>query len=235
MDSFRDLLAQFEPEGLGAEGPGWQQRKSAQMRIGILEAAIDCLAKHGFARTTTQMIAETAKISRGAMLHHYPTKTALIEAIISYSVYKRIERLGEGVRKISERQRVEEYAGLDILWDIFLSREYRAYLEMNVASRTDAKVRDTFLPLARRFAEVRRAETARIFPEWARDPLRLARASDFAEAFMEGLALNAEVWDSPERIDRMRALLRRMIAMIDAGELNFRPDPPSLRDDVNAA
>ena len=32
-------LAQLEPEGLAAEGPGWQQRKSALTRTTILEAA----------------------------------------------------------------------------------------------------------------------------------------------------------------------------------------------------
>ena len=71
-ENFDLLLAQFEPEGLGPEGPGWQQRKSAQTRIGILEAAIDCLAAHGYARTTTQLIAETAEISRGASAHGAP-------------------------------------------------------------------------------------------------------------------------------------------------------------------
>jgi len=66
-------LAVLEPEGLDSHGQGWQQRKSIQTRIAILEAAIDCLERQGYARTTTQMIAQTARISRGAMLHHYAT------------------------------------------------------------------------------------------------------------------------------------------------------------------
>ena len=64
-------LAELEPEGLAADGNGWQQRKSAQTRVAILEAAIDCLAKHGYARTTTQLIAQVAEISRGAMLEDF--------------------------------------------------------------------------------------------------------------------------------------------------------------------
>lgn len=86
MDNRTRFLAHFEPEGVAPEGPGWQQRKSAQTRVGILEAAIDRLAKHGYARTTTQMIAETAGVSRGAMLHHYPTKSELIKSIIRLAV-----------------------------------------------------------------------------------------------------------------------------------------------------
>ena len=54
MDTYhKALLARFEPEGLGSEGPGWQQRKSAQTRIGIPEAAIDCLAKYGYSPERT--------------------------------------------------------------------------------------------------------------------------------------------------------------------------------------
>jgi hypothetical protein len=37
------VLAKLEPEGLDTEGQNWQQRKSVQTRITILEAAIDCL------------------------------------------------------------------------------------------------------------------------------------------------------------------------------------------------
>ena len=221
MKDFKRLVARFEPEGLGPEGPGWQQRKSSQTRVGILEAAIECLAKHGYARTTTQLIAETAGISRGAMLHHYATKAELIEAIIAYSFYRRMEILANFVNNISERQRVQEFAGLEILWEGFLTQEYRAYVELNIASRTDAEVREVFMPQARRFTQVWRDEAIRVFPEWAADPERLAHAGDLAEAVMEGLALNAEVWDSAEQVARTRAFLRRIIGMIFNRELNF--------------
>jgi AcrR family transcriptional regulator len=221
MQDLQTLLAQFEPEGLGPEGPRWQQRKSAQTRISILDAAIDCLATHGYARTTTQLIAETAGISRGAMLHHYPTKSDLIGAIIAYAVYKRMEMLIEGVKNISERQRVHEFSGLDILWEAYNAPEYRAYLELYIASRTDLEVREVFIPQARRFTTLWRAEGIRIFPEWAVDPVRLGRASDFTEAVLQGVALNAEVWNDPERQARMRGFVRRVVALIYAGELHF--------------
>jgi hypothetical protein len=134
-----------------------------------------------------------------------------------------MQMLADGVRNISEMQRVQEFAGLEILWRSFFSREHRAYLELNIAARTDPEVRESFTPQARRFAQIWRAEGVRIFPEWAGDPERLARASDLTEAVLEGLALNNEVWDSPERTARVRAFLRQMIGLIYAGKLNFRP------------
>ena len=225
MADFRDMLALFEPDGLAAGGAGWQQRKSAQTRVSILDAAINCLATHGYARTTTQLIAETAEISRGAMLHHYPTKGELVAAIIAFCFYKRMEMLSEGVRDISELQRVQEFAGLEILWRSFFTREHRAYLELNIAARTDPEVREIFAPQARRFTETWRGAGIRIFPEWAGDPRRLAQASDLVEAVLEGLALNQEAWADAGRVERMRAFLRQMVGLIYAGNLAMSPVP----------
>ncbi len=228
MEDYRDILALFEPDGLSPDGAGWQQRKSAQTRVSILDAAIECLATHGYARTTTQLIAETAQISRGAMLHHYPTKGELVAAIIAFCFYKRMAMLTEGVRNISELQRVQEFAGLEILWRSFFTREHRAYLELNIAARTDPEVREIFAPQARRFVETWRGAGIRIFPEWAGDPRRLARASDLVEAVLEGLALNHEAWADVGRVERMRAFLRTMVTLIYTGSLTFSPAPAEL-------
>jgi len=219
MEDFKRLLARFEPEGLGPEGPSWQHRKSAQTRISMLDAAVDCLANHGYAHTTVQLIAETSGVSRGAMLHHYPKKGDLTEAIIAYCFYKRMELLVDGVKNIAQMQRIQEFAGLEVLWQSFLTPEYRAYVALNIASRTDAEVREIFIPRAQRFTQVWREEGVRLFPEWAANPARLAHASDLAEAVMEGLALNAEVW-TLEQTAWTRAFLRRMIGMIFNGDLH---------------
>ncbi len=237
MDNFDVLLAKFQPEGLGPDGPRWQQRKSAQTRVSILEAAIDCLANHGYARTTTQLIAETADISRGAMLHHYATKGALIEAIIAFCFYKRMEMLRDGVRNITEMQRVQEFAGLEILWQSFFTREHKAYLELNIAARTDPEVRESFIPQARRFSVLWREEGVRVFPEWAGASERLARASDLVEAVLEGLALNHDAWDAPGRVSRLRAFLRDMVGLLYSGALAFPKDAddPATKMDAEVA
>lgn len=220
MENRTRFLAHFEPEGVAPEGPGWQQRKSAQTRVGILEAAMDCLAKHGYARTTTQMIAEAAGVSRGAMLHHYPTKSELIKSIIAYSFYKRSEMLVDGVAKMSETRRVSEFGGLKVLWESFSTREFKAYLELNVASRTDEEVREIFIPQARRFAQAWREESAQLFPEWADFADRLSLANDFVESVMEGLALNTEVWADDRRVERMVEFLRLAVGKIFAGDFD---------------
>ncbi len=227
------LLALFEPLGLHPTGAGWQQRKSAQTRVKLLEAAIDCLATNGYARTTMQLVAETAGISRGAMLHHYRTKGLLIEAIIAYCFFKRMEMLAEGVGNISEMQRIQEFAGLKILWRSYFTREHRAYLELAIAARTDPELSENFLPQARRFARIWREAGVKIFSEWAGDPERLARASDLAEAVLEGMALNQDMWNSPQRVERLRGFLRHLVGQIYSGELNFPAGDARPSDDAS--
>src|ERR1700722_15910523 len=59
---------------------GWQAQKSASTRTQIIEAAVKCLVDLGYARTTTAVIAEKAGLSRGAMLHHFPSKMDIVRA-----------------------------------------------------------------------------------------------------------------------------------------------------------
>ncbi|HWA63305.1 MAG TPA: TetR/AcrR family transcriptional regulator [Caulobacteraceae bacterium] len=221
-----DSLAELEPEGLATAGQGWQQRKSIQTRIAILEAAIDCLEKHGYARTTTQMIAQTAEISRGAMLHHYATKQELIAAVIDYTFFKRMEQFTQRIDALSEDARVREHAGIELYWQSVLSREFAAYLELSVAARTDDELREIFLPKAHRFVRVEREKVLASFPEW-QDKLDLYELSmDFCIAAMEGLLLNKDVWDD----ERRRALLRALISQTILALRDGRLPAPVLKD-----
>ena len=204
-------LAELEPEGLGTEGASWQQRKSVQTRIAVLEAAVDCLEKHGYANTTTQVIAATADISRGAMLHHYATKQELISAVIDYTFYKRMEVFLARIKGLSEVERIKEHAGIELYWQSLLTREYAAYLELTMASRTDPELREIFLPKARRYDRVEREAVLAVFPEWQANVERYELAMDYCIASMEGLLLNRDIWDNRDRRVRLRAFISRTL------------------------
>lgn len=212
------VLAQLEPEGLDAEGQSWQQRKSVQTRVTILEAAIDCLEKHGYGRTTTQLIAEMAGVSRGAMLHHYATKHDLIASVIDYTCYRRMALFLEGIRALKDSARINEMAGIEISWRSMMTREFAAYLELAVAARTDPGLAEIFLPKARRIDQTALDEIIRAFPEWAENPEGYALAMDYANAVLEGLVINRDIW--AERDQRVLCqFVGQTIAMLRRGEL----------------
>ena len=220
------FLEQLEPEGIATDGQGWQQRKSAQTRVAIMEAAIDCLEKYGYARTTTQLIAETAGISRGAMLHHYATKQELIASVIDYAFYKRLEGFTARIEALTEEQRVKEHAGIELYWQSLLTRDFAATLQLSVAARTDEELREILLPKHRRYDRIEREMVLKVFPEWQDKPALFELAMDYCIAAMEGLVLNRDVWDDRRRRIALRALISSTILMIRDGQLK-PPTPES--------
>jgi AcrR family transcriptional regulator len=214
-------LAKLVPAGLAPDGDRWQQRKSSQTRVAILDAAIECLAHHGYASITMQSIAQAANISRGAMLHHYATKLELIASVIDYTFYKRMEIFIRSVSSLSDEERVEDVAGVERYWESLLTKEFAAYIELLVASRTDRELREIFLPKAHRYDRVEREEVLRVFPEWAHRPRAYALAMDFCVAAIEGLLINRETWNDPARQKTLRDLVARVLLLLrkDAGLL----------------
>jgi AcrR family transcriptional regulator len=120
-----------------------QQQRSRATQQRLLDATIDCLVKHGWSGTTTTLVAETAGVSRGAQLHHYPTKAALVLAAVEHLTHKRAEEIRAEAGSGSHR--VEHV--LELLEASFTGPMFQAALEVWVAARTDDALRDALVPL----------------------------------------------------------------------------------------
>jgi AcrR family transcriptional regulator len=113
----------------------------------LLDAALDCLARDGYAGTTTAAVVQRAGASRGAFLHHFPTRAALLAAAA--------EHLYEGLREGYERAfaalpgEVDRLDGaIALLWRAFLDPRLAATLELFVAARVDPELRAALAPVA---------------------------------------------------------------------------------------
>jgi AcrR family transcriptional regulator len=84
------MLAAFRPGDAADAAPRWQQRKSAQTRLRLIEAGIDCLIESGYAGLSTAAVAERCKLSRGAMHHHFATRIELVAAVVEQVFYQRL-------------------------------------------------------------------------------------------------------------------------------------------------
>ena len=63
-----------------AQGGQGGQRRGREAKDAILSAAIDCLLEDGYAATTTLRVQQRAGVSRGKLLHHFPSKRELLAA-----------------------------------------------------------------------------------------------------------------------------------------------------------
>lgn len=216
-------LASLLPDSLAGELDHWQQRKSRETRNLALEAAIDCLAEGGYPGCSLQLVADRAGISRGAMLHHYSSKLELMAAVIEYAFYKRMQDFLGRIRALSDDARTERLDGVYSSYASCGTPAYRAYLALHLASRSDPELRLIFVDRARRFGQVWRDEAATVFPEW-RDHLALDAMNDFVCMAVEGVALNADIWDDPQRVETMLAFIAHATHEVRAGRLALRKE-----------
>lgn len=66
-----------------------KQDRSRVTRQRLLEAAVECLAEHGWAGSTVAVVAERAGVSRGAAQHHFRTREDLFTAAVEYVAEQR--------------------------------------------------------------------------------------------------------------------------------------------------
>ena len=167
-----------------------QRAKSENTRTTILDAAIRCFYERGYNNTTTEKVAREAGVSRGAMLHHFPSRFDLIKAGVNHLHQQRLEQFEEQERQIQENAEhslIEE--GIDNYWAQLHSPLFTVWNELRVAARTDADLNNILKPAAREFEAKFTKITASVFPDLALSE-EFERANFLSAYLLEGMALN---------------------------------------------
>lgn len=120
-----------------------QQERSRATQLRLLDATVDCLVEFGWSGATTTVIAERAGVSRGAQLHHYPTRAALVLAAVKHLA----ERRAREIRTEAAGLGGELGPVIDMLAASFTGPLFVAALEVWVAARTDPELREALIPL----------------------------------------------------------------------------------------
>lgn len=166
-----------------------QEERTATMRTRLLQATIECLVEHGYVGTTTTAVVARAGVSRGAILHHFPTKADLVATAVEYAFELRVEAFRKNFARLPRDEGLVE-AVLDALWKEINGPTYFAWLELVVAARTDPALRKKVAPIAALWTEGIDTAFREIFgvPRSAdKHPIALAPVVTFTT--MEGLAL----------------------------------------------
>jgi AcrR family transcriptional regulator len=132
-----------------ARTPRQDRARATQRRL--MEATVACLVEHGWAGTTTTLVAQRAGVSRGGQLFHFPTKAALVLAAVTHLAERRAEELRAEASALGVRTpegRVNRV--VDLLAAAFTGPLFVAALELWVAARTDADLRRALVPLETR-------------------------------------------------------------------------------------
>jgi AcrR family transcriptional regulator len=174
-------------ESVSAPARRSQAQRSAATRDALLDATIACLVEDGYASTTTSRVAERAGVSRGAHLHHFQTRSALVAAAMERLADRRGDALLAAAERLpAGRERLEQ--GLDLLWTGYAGPLYQAALDLWTHARTDEELRERLVPVERGLDRQTTQVTRRLFPELAERP-DFDHMVEMAAATMRGLAL----------------------------------------------
>ena len=186
-----------------------QAQKSMMTRDTILDATLKCFIEIGYSATTTAKISERAGTSRGAMLHHFPSKAGLIQATIEYLQDKLLDTYIRNIAKIPSSLPVDERnrCGLNGYWEYLNSELFTAYHELCVAGRTDSELGHILQATITHFDKCWFEANQKLFPEWSERGNLYELAMDITQFLMEGMAVSQIVRMEEKRIKRVLAYL----------------------------
>lgn len=196
------------------------QKRAVDTRAALLDAAIDCLVERGYAATTTIETARRARVSRGAQLHHFPTKAELMTAAVGRLLDMRVEEFRKAFVDVPAGPGRLEHA-VDVLWSMYESPCFAAFAELKLAARTDPELAVAVQEMDRRFYEECVATYTDLFPnEDGHDPEFDDMAASFAFAVMDGVAFQRLTGAEFQRPPR------DYLEVLKAMASTFLPQPP---------
>ena len=164
----------------------WQSTKSTSTRLRLIQAAVASLAELGYAGTSIATIAARARVSRGAMQFHFPTKGDAMRAVIRFIFERRVDMYREDFSRAKNKSDLVATA-LRAYWKQVTRPEFVAHQALSLAARTDPEIRDALAEAHRLLIAQTRTPILERFPEW-KNSERYYLAADIAQYTLDGMA-----------------------------------------------
>ena len=230
-----------------ARAPRTQQQRRDETRRALLDAAVESLIEVGFARTTTLEVQRRANVSRGALLHHFPSKAELLVAAIAHLAEMRaveLKRLSAELPADGKASAAAAAAAaaagapgagartdavLGLLWQCFSGTFFQVAMELRTAARTDPELRPVLASAERVLRDGILAQARTLFGKEVAEHPGLPRALDLTLQLMIGAAMSAVLHGGDKRLDELiddwKALFPTVLAHYAAPTRRSTPTP----------
>lgn len=132
------------------------QSRTVDVQRRILDAAVEVMLEHGYSGATTVRIQERAGVSRGRLLHHFPSRDALLIAAAYHLAKARVGELAaDHVWPDDLGERID--AVVETMAATFTQGYFWAATELWIAARTHPSLREALLPGERDIARAVRS------------------------------------------------------------------------------
>lgn len=115
------------------------RKPEPETRRRLIDATVKSLALRGYHGTSTVLVTQDARVSRGTLLHYFPSKSELIIAALDESV----RRFGRAHKQVTENMPGDAtprdllIRKVDIVWDYMRTPAGHAWTEILIAARGD--------------------------------------------------------------------------------------------------
>lgn len=187
--------------------------RSSEMRRKLFDASISCLHDYGYAATTTAMVAERAGVSRGAMAHHFSTKTELMVAVVEDVFERDLQFYRERLDKLPLRERMDKL--IDLAWKAISGEGGQAVLHIMLAMQGDPELRTRLPPVIGRVgAQGRELIRTLAMATGLKNKAMIDASVTLHLAALRGLALESIIGTDPRSIQGALKLLRTYLSYL---------------------
>lgn len=195
------------------KGDSWQAEKSLMTRTSILEAAVQCLATLGYAQTTTEKIAQQAKLSRGAMTHHFKSRAEVFNAVAQYITEKRTQEyqklIATGIKvstgSLPTLENMRET--MAVCHKYYMAPTFVAQFELLRGARTDKDLKRAVTAMEKSLDQKISDSMLQQFPYLAAVEETREVLMDLTMSTMQGVALDLSPQLKGKRLQRLLDML----------------------------
>jgi AcrR family transcriptional regulator len=132
---------------------------------------VACLVESGYAGTTTLTIQARAGVSRGRLLHHFPSKETLLVAAAQHLAATRFASDGLAAAELPGDPEARIDRVVEEMWTTFQQPYFWASVELWTAARTDPALAAALLPAERRLGAAIRQTLDAVFEAYTDRPM----------------------------------------------------------------
>jgi AcrR family transcriptional regulator len=123
--------------------------RGEETRRKLLQAAVSSLGRNGYASTTVDALMQAAGVSRGSVLHQFPTRLDLMAAAAEFAMNSMVLDTVERIEEFDSATRQLDMLA-QVMWEVHNSTSANALTEVLLASRWDRDLAMRLTPVAER-------------------------------------------------------------------------------------
>lgn len=187
-------------------------------REAIVAAAARCLVEDGYPALTTRRVAELAGVAQSTLMHHFPTRGALLVEAVTHLARGLADDALRRIDLAALRSAKHREAVLDEAWREFTSPQALAAAQLWMSAWSDPELAAILRDLEERIAGILSVTAAQLFPDQAEDPA-FSALIDAAVSTIRGLVMAIPIWGREAVDARWEAikplLVRSAAALLD--------------------